>query len=91
MNFILGGIGMKLNEMISREKTTTKVVIVGAGWAGISAAVAASQAGAEVIVLERTDMLLGVLNAFVHYPIWMIKYSVTVGQEKATKKRLFNC
>lgn len=36
-----------------------KVVIVGGGWAGTGAAVAAVQAGAEVIVLERTDMLLG--------------------------------
>lgn len=36
-----------------------KVVIVGGGWAGTGAAVAAVQAGAEVVVLERTDMLLG--------------------------------
>jgi hypothetical protein len=36
-----------------------KVVIAGGGWAGAGAAVAASQAGAEVVVLERTDMLLG--------------------------------
>ncbi|MDR3541561.1 MAG: FAD-dependent oxidoreductase [Desulfosporosinus sp.] len=36
-----------------------KVVIVGGGWAGTGAAVAATQAGAEVIILERTDMLLG--------------------------------
>lgn len=36
-----------------------KVVIAGGGWAGVSAAVAAVNAGAEVVVLERTDMLLG--------------------------------
>lgn len=36
-----------------------KVVIVGGGWAGSGAAVAARNAGAEVTVLERTDMLLG--------------------------------
>ncbi|MDR3585778.1 MAG: FAD-dependent oxidoreductase [Desulfosporosinus sp.] len=36
-----------------------KIVIVGGGWAGTGAAVAATQAGAEVIILERTDMLLG--------------------------------
>jgi Dehydrogenases (flavoproteins) len=36
-----------------------KVVIVGGGWAGTGSAVAAVQAGAEVVVLERTDMLLG--------------------------------
>lgn len=37
----------------------TKVVVIGGGWAGVSAAVAAKKAGADVIVLERADMLLG--------------------------------
>ena len=36
-----------------------KVVIVGGGWSGISAAITARNAGASVLVLERTDMLLG--------------------------------
>ena len=36
-----------------------KIVIVGGGWAGVSAAIAAKNAGAEVTLLERTDMLLG--------------------------------
>ncbi len=36
-----------------------RVVIVGGGWAGSSAAVAARKAGAEVVLLERTDALLG--------------------------------
>ena len=36
-----------------------KVVIVGGGWAGCAAAYEAKQKGAEVILLERTDMLLG--------------------------------
>ncbi|AZR72706.1 FAD-dependent oxidoreductase [Anoxybacter fermentans] len=37
-----------------------KVVVVGGGWAGTAAAVAAKKAGArEVILFERTDMLLG--------------------------------
>ncbi|GAW92278.1 FAD-dependent oxidoreductase [Calderihabitans maritimus] len=36
-----------------------KVVVVGGGWAGSGAALAAAQAGAEVVLLERTDMLLG--------------------------------
>lgn len=35
------------------------VVVIGGGWAGTGASVAASQAGARVTVLERTDMLLG--------------------------------
>ena len=37
----------------------TKVVIIGGGWAGVGAAVAAKNAGADVVVLERTDLLLG--------------------------------
>lgn len=36
-----------------------KVIVVGGGWAGCAAALAAKQAGAEVVLLERTDMLLG--------------------------------
>lgn len=37
-----------------------KIVIVGGGWAGTAAAVAAKKAGAdEVVLFERTDMLLG--------------------------------
>lgn len=36
-----------------------KVVIVGGGWAGSSAAITAKKAGAEVILVERADMLLG--------------------------------
>ena len=37
----------------------TKLVIAGGGWAGCSAAYAAAVQGAEVTLLERTDMLLG--------------------------------
>ena len=36
-----------------------KVVIIGGGWAGCAAALTAKKAGAEVVLLERTDMLLG--------------------------------
>jgi hypothetical protein len=36
-----------------------KVVVIGGGWAGVGAAVSAVNAGAEVTLLERTDMLLG--------------------------------
>lgn len=36
-----------------------KVIIVGGGWSGCAAALAAAKAGAHVILLERTDMLLG--------------------------------
>jgi len=36
-----------------------KVVIIGGGWGGCAAALTARKAGAEVVLLERTDMLLG--------------------------------
>lgn len=36
-----------------------RVVIVGGGWAGCASAVAAARKQVEVVVLERTDMLLG--------------------------------
>jgi hypothetical protein len=36
-----------------------KIVIVGGGWAGCAAALAAVKKGAEVVLLERADMLLG--------------------------------
>lgn len=36
-----------------------KVVIAGGGWSGCAAAVEAHKLGAEVVLLERTDMLLG--------------------------------
>jgi len=36
-----------------------KVIVAGGGWAGCASAYAAKMAGAEVVLLERTDMLLG--------------------------------
>lgn len=36
-----------------------RVVVVGGGWAGCGAAIGAARQGAEVVLLERTDMLLG--------------------------------
>ena len=36
-----------------------RVIVVGGGWAGCAAAVSAGKAGADVVLLERTDMLLG--------------------------------
>lgn len=40
----------------------TKVVIIGGGWAGCAAALTAKKAGAEVTLIERTDMLIGLGN-----------------------------
>jgi len=36
-----------------------QIIIVGGGWSGCAAAIAARKQGAEVLLLERTDMLLG--------------------------------
>ncbi len=40
----------------------TKIVVIGGGWAGCAAAIAAKKAGADVVLIERTDMLLGLGN-----------------------------
>lgn len=39
-----------------------KVVVIGGGWSGCAAALAAKKAGADVTLLEKTDMLLGLGN-----------------------------
>jgi hypothetical protein len=36
-----------------------KVIVVGGGWAGCAASLSACKQGAEVVLIERTDMLLG--------------------------------
>ncbi|MGI6751468.1 MAG: FAD-dependent oxidoreductase [Anaerovoracaceae bacterium] len=39
-----------------------KVVVIGGGWSGCAAALTAQKAGAEVTLVEKTDMLLGLGN-----------------------------
>ncbi|OOM75242.1 tRNA uridine 5-carboxymethylaminomethyl modification enzyme MnmG [Clostridium puniceum] len=39
-----------------------KVVIIGGGWSGCAAAVSSKKAGADVIIIEKTDLLLGLGN-----------------------------
>ena len=39
-----------------------KIVVVGGGWSGVSAAICARMAGADVTLVEKTDMLLGAGN-----------------------------
>lgn len=39
-----------------------KIVIIGGGWAGCAAAIQSKKSGADVLLLEKTDMLLGVGN-----------------------------
>ena len=40
-----------------------KVVIAGGGWSGVSAALRAKKSGADVVLIEKTDLLLGAGNA----------------------------
>ena len=40
----------------------TKIIIIGGGWAGCAAAIAAKKSGADVELIERTDLLLGLGN-----------------------------
>lgn len=39
-----------------------KIIVIGGGWAGCSAAIAARKTGADVLLIERTDLLLGLGN-----------------------------
>jgi len=39
--------------------STRQVIVVGGGWAGCAASLAAVKKGVEVVLVERTDMLLG--------------------------------
>ncbi len=39
-----------------------KVVVIGGGWSGCAAAISAKKAGAEVTLIEKTDLLLGLGN-----------------------------
>lgn len=36
-----------------------RIVVAGGGWAGCAAAAAAAKRGADVVLCERTDLLLG--------------------------------
>ncbi|HOB82218.1 MAG TPA: FAD-dependent oxidoreductase [Peptococcaceae bacterium] len=57
--------GVLFTEMPDMERRlgrVVKVVIIGGGWAGCAAAITARKAGAEVTVLEKTDLLLGLGN-----------------------------
>ena len=39
-----------------------KVIIIGGGWSGCAAAISAKKAGADVTLIEKTDLLLGLGN-----------------------------
>ena len=39
-----------------------KVIIIGGGWAGCAASLTAKKAGADVTIIEKTDLLLGLGN-----------------------------
>ena len=39
-----------------------KVIVIGGGWSGIAAAIAAKKCGADVTIVEKTDLMLGLGN-----------------------------
>lgn len=39
-----------------------KIVVIGGGWAGVAAAIRGKKCGAEVVIVEKTDLLLGLGN-----------------------------
>jgi hypothetical protein len=39
-----------------------KIIIIGGGWSGVASALQAKKSGAEVVLIEKTDMLLGLGN-----------------------------
>ncbi|BAH06740.1 FAD-dependent oxidoreductase [Clostridium kluyveri] len=39
-----------------------KAVVIGSGWSGCAAALTAKKAGADVVMYEKTDMVLGLGN-----------------------------
>lgn len=45
--------------MRKQMRSSTKIIVAGGGWAGCAAALSARNQGADVELLERTDMLLG--------------------------------
>lgn len=40
----------------------SRIVVAGGGWSGVSAALSAKKAGAEVVLVEKTDLVLGAGN-----------------------------
>ncbi|AZV56821.1 FAD-dependent oxidoreductase [Clostridium sp. AWRP] len=39
-----------------------KIIVIGSGWSGCAAALSAKKAGADVVIYEKTDMVLGLGN-----------------------------
>jgi flavin-dependent dehydrogenase len=67
-----------------------KVVVIGAGIAGISAAAGARKAGAEVVLLEKQDQLLGIgriagsMDVGGRYPLHLEAVEMGAGEVNAT-------
>jgi hypothetical protein len=51
-----------LERLSKGEFQLTRVIVIGGGWSGCAAALSAKKAGADVILIEKTDMLLGLGN-----------------------------
>lgn len=74
-----GAAGEK-GETAKAEDTTTQVLVVGAGPAGMTAAYAASQAGCQVLLLEKTDRVGGA-GSYAHsnFPVATSQAQTAVG------------
>lgn len=51
-----------LERLSKGEFQLTRIIVIGGGWSGCAAALSAKKAGADVILIEKTDMLLGLGN-----------------------------
>lgn len=65
----LAGKERKLRPLLERTSTKKRVVIVGAGPAGLQAAVTAAERGHDVIVLEQSETIGGLLQTMRRAPM----------------------
>ena len=49
----------------------SKIVIAGGGWAGCAAAVRAAKLGMETVLIEKTEVNVGIMTAFLGTPYFL--------------------
>ena len=54
----------------------TDVIVIGGGPAGMEASLSASKTGAKVILIERNDILGGILNQCIHNGFGLHHFSI---------------
>lgn len=75
-------------EAVVYEDTTTDVLVVGGGIAGLSAAISAADAGKAVILLEKTDVLGGAATIS-HSSVWAVGSEFTVDKYDFTTDEIY--